>query len=849
MLTTPNPAQTVPIERCPGGSAGLATEHGSAGLRLAVGLLCSILGAEALVLPARFVQTMLSPWAMFVPLVVAVGIVLLSSGCLLIGAATLARPSWLLGWAGLWCALLLLGLASLRLAARQWSDAAMYGVLAVGLATESLAIPRSAATPDGAGQMGRVLGGAALIAGASTALNDVVPLRAWYAVLLCAGGAILLSGEYGVWGRAARTGPRLVCALALVVYGVQVPLQQRDWTAVTLYIGLGVALAFESLVRLRLHELTATSLRVRLVVTMVGVASLPMIAAASAIAAAAEAAAIADASADQQVAALNISRTIGQFDNDYRALVSTLAARGGFAGLPAERQREILLGLVATDVFAFSTYAASGAPSTRSDDKPGQALAASLVDQTTSSDAASVASSHVPGTERPDIVFAAPFHDADGHIAGFVAAEIDMSQLGAGLKRLGPAQRAGASMFLVDRSGGTVVSTDEDISPSMSTPPPPAAAVLGQTEPGTMQYQAGDVTYLAGFTPVPFLGWVAVASFPLASVLAGVQAGREVAFGILLLAAAVSALLGALVAERFVRPLSALGSAAEWRAVRELALPLPRSSFAEVQRLATIFGHLRESLAARTADRERALTAAREAAHAREEFLSVAAHELKTPVAALRGQTQLLMQRLKQSHAIEPGRLGDSLRRIDLQSHKLARLVELLLDVAHLERGTLSVMLQPVELGPVVEELIAAHPSNERIAARLPATRHWANIDELRFEQVMNNLLDNAVKFSPDGERIDVSLEVGGDSRLRVTVLDHGIGVPPQHRAKIFERFYQAHGSSHRSGLGLGLYVTRQIVELHEGTISVAFAPSGGSKFTIDLPSARVAPVMTAIAS
>jgi signal transduction histidine kinase len=363
-----------------------------------------------------------------------------------------------------------------------------------------------------------------------------------------------------------------------------------------------------------------------------------------------------------------------------------------------------------------------------------------------------------------------------------------------------------------------------------------------------VQYGSDENSYIAGFAPVASLGWVAVASFPRASVVAGVEAGREDAFGILVLAAAVSAIIGGLVAERFVRPLSALGTAAEWLAVEEmpLAIPLPHSSFAEVQRLATIFGRMRERLATRTAERERALLAARAAARSREEFVALAAHELKTPVTALRGQTQLLMLRLQDNEAIDSQRLAQSLRRIDAQSHKLSRLVEQLLDAAYLERNSLQLVQERVDVGGLIQDVVAAHPYGKRIVTQLPDGEQNAHLDAARIEQVLNNLIDNAFKFSPDGGEVAVSLEQFSESRLRITVTDHGVGIPPEYRALIFERFHRAHAASHQSGLGLGLHITRQIVELHGGAIAAEFPTAGGTRFIVDLPLMRAAATILA---
>jgi signal transduction histidine kinase len=112
----------------------------------------------------------------------------------------------------------------------------------------------------------------------------------------------------------------------------------------------------------------------------------------------------------------------------------------------------------------------------------------------------------------------------------------------------------------------------------------------------------------------------------------------------------------------------------------------------------------------------------------------------------------------------------------------------------------------------------------------------WAEIDTARVEQVVTNLLDNAIKYSPDGGLIEVRLSHGAPGRLRLTVRDQGIGVPEEHRPHLFERFYQAHADTHRSGLGLGLYICRQIVARHGGEITAEFPPEGGTRMVVTLP-------------
>jgi signal transduction histidine kinase len=111
-----------------------------------------------------------------------------------------------------------------------------------------------------------------------------------------------------------------------------------------------------------------------------------------------------------------------------------------------------------------------------------------------------------------------------------------------------------------------------------------------------------------------------------------------------------------------------------------------------------------------------------------------------------------------------------------------------------------------------------------------------AAVDALRLEQVIANLLDNALKFSPDGGRIEVELSTPTAGTVCLAVRDYGLGIPPERRGRIFDRFYQAHAEEHRSGLGVGLYVSRGIVQLHGGRIWAEFPPDGGTRFVVSLP-------------
>ena len=164
-----------------------------------------------------------------------------------------------------------------------------------------------------------------------------------------------------------------------------------------------------------------------------------------------------------------------------------------------------------------------------------------------------------------------------------------------------------------------------------------------------------------------------------------------------------------------------------------------------------------------------------------------------------------------------------SLHEINNQADKLTRLLGHLLDVSRLEEGKLGLDPQPTDLAAMLEQIVGGARSwseQHTITLTAPASLE-AHIDGLRLEQVLVNLLDNAVKYSPNGGAIEVSL-TRQRSSIEVAVRDHGLGIAPDKREQIFERFYQAHAAGYRSGLGLGLYISRQIVEQHGGR----FAPN-----------------------
>jgi len=238
---------------------------------------------------------------------------------------------------------------------------------------------------------------------------------------------------------------------------------------------------------------------------------------------------------------------------------------------------------------------------------------------------------------------------------------------------------------------------------------------------------------------------------------------------------------------------------------------------------------------------------ARDAIGIRDEFLSVAAHELKTPMTSLRGYAQLLGREFERGDAPNPDRARRAALTIQVQADKLARLVAQLLDISRIQSGKLALERKPTDISQLVREVIETARTQLKehtLVARIPSEL-VVDIDPLRIEQVVTNLLDNAIKYSPDGGQIDVTLGALPDSGpVRFSVRDRGVGVPPEHRAHIFDRFYQAHAGgslTSMAGMGLGLYISRQIVELHGGTIAAEFPEERGTRLVVNLPRAASA--------
>jgi PAS domain S-box-containing protein len=231
------------------------------------------------------------------------------------------------------------------------------------------------------------------------------------------------------------------------------------------------------------------------------------------------------------------------------------------------------------------------------------------------------------------------------------------------------------------------------------------------------------------------------------------------------------------------------------------------------------------------------LAHAQEGIRLRDEFLSIASHELRTPINALVLQIAALGLALERG-AGDPAAARTQIARAARQARRLDELVGRLLDVSRLATGRLTLNRQPMDLVTSVNEVVAdlgaeAEASRCTIDASTPPVvlGTW---DRLRVEQTLTNLLSNAIKYAP-GTAIHVTVSTDQGSAI-VAVSDSGAGVPPADQQKIFERFERGTAPHDRGGLGIGLYIARSMVEAHGGTMALQSEVGRGSTFSFTLP-------------
>lgn len=401
-------------------------------------------------------------------------------------------------------------------------------------------------------------------------------------------------------------------------------------------------------------------------------------------------------------------------------------------------------------------------------------------------------------TGKVTVVLAVPFA-TDGGARAVLAVPLPTDRFRAGLATL--LGRVPARLTVVDRDGQVFIGANGDGQLLHAQGPAVEAVLAGAT--GSEVVVHGGRPTLVAYAPVADYGFGAMVGEPTATAFAAARAEawqRSAVLGAIILTIGVLAwAMGGRLSRLYQRALDARG---------------------EAERLA---GELRHAVSTR------------------DDFLASAAHDLRNPLAAIRGAADLLERTLERGD-VPRERLEASIAHIQTASRRIAAMLDGFLDLAQLQLGRpLELRKELQDVAALLREVIAqCQQASPRHRIRLAAPPElMAVVDGSRLQRVMDNLLGNAIKYSPEPGDVDVALREEGTD-LVFSVRDRGIGIPASEIEAVFERFRRGSNVAGRfSGTGIGLAGARQIVEQHGGSVDVTSALGSGSTFTVRLPTGR----------
>jgi signal transduction histidine kinase len=314
------------------------------------------------------------------------------------------------------------------------------------------------------------------------------------------------------------------------------------------------------------------------------------------------------------------------------------------------------------------------------------------------------------------------------------------------------------------------------------------------------------------------------------------SAERAIAFGIFGLAASAAFIVvfGLYLSKSIARPVREAAAGATRFAEGDLSIRIKEGGPGEVGELERAFNEMAERLARARIELETQNAQLRESERLKSELVNTVSHELRTPLASVLGFTSILLTR----------EFGSETRRhylgiIDAQARRLSELIDDFLDVRRIEEGRFELADELLDMSSLLREeaqLYRAQSGNHRVEVDVPDGPLRVRGDPDRLRQVIGNLLSNAIKYSPEGGTVGLSAERNGEA-VRIRVSDEGIGIPERQQTRIFTKFFRGDmAASGISGTGLGLAVSRDIVESHGGRIGFTSAEGEGTTFWLELP-------------
>lgn len=432
---------------------------------------------------------------------------------------------------------------------------------------------------------------------------------------------------------------------------------------------------------------------------------------------------------------------------------------------------------------------------------------------------------------KPRLIIASPITSSLGKVIGILRGEVDLSLLGplASPANLGQT----GYLYLLDQDNRLMATSSNFPSAAFTAGRRMDYAYINRRRLSGADISKEGAEYLIspladknvytlGRQLAP-LNWLAVVEWPQAEamqVLPQIVIRLLAAAAVLLL---VLIILSIIIARRFARPLRRLSAAAGNIGQGKLAVDLPIGGSDELGQLARSFGDMTKGL--------------QELEKLKDEFVFIAAHELRTPVTAIRGYTEMLTD--LGSGLPPPAR--EFVQRLQQSGARLAGLVNDLLEVARDQAGRLKCETAAQDLVPiingVISELTPLLKEKNHIFNFVTSAPSWSVMaDKDKLQEVLVNLLSNAIKYTPPSGKIAINLEQRGPE-VEIAVVDNGIGIAPDDQAKLFQRFFRVESDETRNiqGTGLGLFIVRQLVERMGGRIWIESAKGQGTTFTFTL--------------
>ncbi|MBI3974166.1 MAG: sensor histidine kinase [Chloroflexi bacterium] len=447
------------------------------------------------------------------------------------------------------------------------------------------------------------------------------------------------------------------------------------------------------------------------------------------------------------------------------------------------------------------------------------------------------------GSGRHVFVVATPLWDPAGEPIGIVGASVNLLRLQEGIRRADLPENS--SVLIVDRVGRIVARrTDPEHWVGRSAYDSSGVRSALRMREGISEGDFVDgARKLSGFAPVQRVQWEVIVGIPTDEAYGALRRELWRALGRLAVVALIAGASAWLLSRRLTRPIGDLAAGAGAYTAGDLSYRINTRGPEELTTLATTLNQMAAALQqkveelqlAQQREREAGERALDEVRRLHSEFVAVAAHELRTPVAAAKSYAELL---LRDETVLSPAIRRQALTRLDAVCERLARLVRSLLGASRIQAGRLEVRREPVDIcslvARVAEEFSTYAAGHEVIVSIPDGFNALAIGDAERIEDVLVNLLSNAVKYSPEGATIQVRLFANEADDVEVEVVDQGPGVPREEQGAVFERFRRGHGIA-ASGVGLGLYISRAYVQAMGGEIGVRSTPGQGATFWIRL--------------